>query len=80
MVSKLPIQVDDDIYMMDQIYTPPFSYNTDTPADQVFLEMNVPFDYCLKDQLKNLKVDTVQYKLNLMKVAGLSHKSVSTRH
>lgn len=60
---------------MDQIYTPPFSYNTDIPADQVFLEMIAPSDYCLKDRLRSLEVDTVHYKMMLMEVADPSHKA-----
>lgn len=74
------IQVDDDIYMMDQIYTPQFSDNTDILVDQVFLDMSVPSDHCLKDRLRNLKVDIVQDRKVPMKVVGLSHKAGLNQH
>lgn len=65
--------VDGGTYMMDQICTPLFSSNTDILVDRAFLEVSAPSDYCLKDQLRNQKVDKVQYRQLLMNVAGLFH-------
>ena len=73
--------MDDDIYMMDQIYTPLFSCNTDILVDHAFLDMGAPSEYYrLKDQLRNQKVDKLQNRQLLEKVAGLSHKAVLNQH
>lgn len=37
-------------------------------------------DFCLKDRLRNQKVDKVQYRHYPVKVAGLSHKAVWSQH
>lgn len=70
-----PIQVDDDIYMRSRIYNPLFSYNTDIPVGQVFLEMRVPSDYCWKDQRKKVEFDTLQYRWVLPDTSVLSRKA-----
>lgn len=56
------IQVDDDIYMRNQIYNPLFSCNIDILVGRVYLEMSAPSGYCLKDQQKKVKFDKFQYR------------------